>query len=126
MNDIDRYLALQPAAVRTVLEKLRRTIRATAPDAEEVMSYHMPAYKFHGMLVGFAAWKNHCGFYPWNSSTVKLFRDELKDFSCSKGAIQFTVAHPLPVALVKRILRARMKENVSRTKGKHNASTRAR
>ncbi len=88
-KNIDEYFALQPPKTRVALEKLRQIILSIAPDAEEVISYAMPAFKYHGMLVGFAAWKNHVGFYPWNSRTVEAFKEELKTYSTSKSAIQF-------------------------------------
>jgi len=115
-KNIDEYLAIQPPESRKALEKLRRIILSVAPDAEEVISYAMPAFKYHGMLVGFAGWKNHSGFYPWNSRTVNEFKDELKGYTTSKGAIQFPLEKPIPVALVKKIVKARMKENISKTK----------
>ncbi len=111
---IDEYLALQPVKVRTALKKLRQIILSAAPDAKEVISYSMPAFKYHGMLVGFAGWKNHSGFYPWNSRTVAEFRDDLKGYETSKGAIQFPLEKPIPVALVKKIVKARMKENIAK------------
>lgn len=116
IKDIDTYIAMQPETVQPVLEKLRQTINAVAPDAEELISYGMPAFKWNGMLVGFAAAKNHFGFYPWNGSTVEQFKDELKTFATSKGAIQFPIDKPLPVALVKKIVKSRMKENLSKKK----------
>lgn len=114
IKNIDSYIAVQPTNVKTFLENLRQTIKSVAPDAEEVISYNMPAFKYHGMLVGFAGAKNHCGFYPWNSRTVEEFKDDLKDFSTSKGTIRFSWEKPLPVALVKKIVKARMKENISK------------
>jgi uncharacterized protein YdhG (YjbR/CyaY superfamily) len=86
-KNIDEYLAMQPAKTRAALEKLRSIILSVAPDADEVISYAMLAFKYHGMLVGFAGWKNHSGFYPWNSRTVEEFKEELKGYSTSKGAI---------------------------------------
>src|SRR5450631_1042012 len=106
VKDIDGYLASQPTEVRMKLEKLRQTINTTAPGAEEVISYGMPAFKYEGrMLVGFAAYKKHIGFYPWNGSTVSKFKDELTDYPTSPGAIQFLLEKPLPVSLVKKIVK---------------------
>jgi uncharacterized protein YdhG (YjbR/CyaY superfamily) len=116
LKDIDAYINLQPENVRPALDKLRQTIRAVAPDAEEVISYGMPAFRYYGMLVGFAAAKNHYGFYPWNGRTVLEFKDELVGYETSKGAIRFPKDKPLPVALIKKIVKARMKENVSKAK----------
>jgi uncharacterized protein YdhG (YjbR/CyaY superfamily) len=116
VKDIDDYLAGVPPSARTKLEKLRSVILSVVPDAEEVISYGMPAFKYHGMLVGFAAWKNHVGFYPWNSRTAGEFKDELKGYNTSKGAIQFPLEKPIPVVLVKKIVKARMKENINKNK----------
>ncbi len=115
-KNIDDYLADVPPPARVKLEKLRSIILSVAPEAEEVISYAMPAFKYHGMLVGFAAWKNHVGFYPWNSRTVKEFNEELKEYSTSKGAIQFPLEKPIPVTLVKKIVKARMNENLAKAK----------
>jgi len=115
-TNIDEYLSLQPAKSKAALEKLHKIILSVAPDAEEVISYAMPAFKYHGMLVGFAGWKNHSGFYPWNSRTIAEFKDELKGYETSKGAIQFPLNKPIPVALVKKIVKARMKENELKSK----------
>jgi uncharacterized protein YdhG (YjbR/CyaY superfamily) len=115
-KDVDSYLALQPQHVRIALEKLRQIIKTSAPNAEEIISYGMPAYKFHGMLVYFAAFKNHCSFFPGNASLIEKMKDELKDYTTSKGTIQFTTGKPLPAALVKKIVKARMEENLARKK----------
>jgi len=113
-KNIDEYLAGQAPKTRTALQKLRKIILSVTPDAEEVISYAMPAFKYHGMLVGFAGWKEHVGFYPWNSRTVAEFKDELKGYETSKGAIQFPLDKPIPVTLVKKIVKARMKENMAK------------
>jgi len=115
-KDIDSYIALQPQKIKATLEKLRTIIKEVAPDAEEVISYNMPAFKYHGMLVGFAAAKNHCGFYPWNGSTVREFKKDLKEYNTSPGAIQFPWDKPLPLALIKRIVKWRVKENMNKLK----------
>jgi uncharacterized protein YdhG (YjbR/CyaY superfamily) len=116
IKDIDSYIDLQPMKIRSTLENMRKTIKDIAPDAEEVISYGMPAFKYHGMLVGFAAAKNHCGFYPWNGSTVKQFNEELKEYKTSPGAIQFPWDRPLPLALIKKIVKWRVKENMNKLK----------
>ena len=118
-KNIDDYLGLQSLESRKALEKLRQIILSVAPDAEEVISYAMPAFNYHGMLVGFAGWKNHSGFYPWNSRTIAEFKDELKGYKTSKGAIQFPLEKPIPVALVKKIVKARMKDNLAKEKLKN-------
>jgi uncharacterized protein YdhG (YjbR/CyaY superfamily) len=119
VKNIDDYLAGVPERARLKLEKLRGVILTVAPDAEEVISYGMPAFKYHGMLAGFAAWEKHVGFYPWNSRTVDEFKDELKGYNTSRGAIQFPLEKPIPIALVKKIVKARMKENELQFKQKN-------
>lgn len=113
-KDVDDYLAGVPKASRTALEKLRRIIRAAAPKASEKISYGMPVFYHDGMLVGFAAFKDHCSFFPMSVETMKAFRNELKGFDTLKGTVRFTAGKPLPAALVKRIVRARVLENAER------------
>jgi len=110
-KDVDSYLADIPVEARVTLEKLRNVIREIIPEAEEVISYQIPAYKYHGMLVGFAAFKNHCGFYLMSPALLKTFSDQLKGYDTSTGTIRFPVNKPLPTALVKKLVRARVKEN---------------
>lgn len=118
-KSIDQYLADQPEEIRILLEKLRHTILSTAPGAVEIISYGMPAFKLDGrLLVGFAAFKNHCSFFPWNGHTVDVFREELKNYHTSKGTIQFTLQKPLPVTLIKKIVKARIQENRAKSKSK--------
>lgn len=114
IKDIDSYLKQQPDKVRMVLEKLRKTIKSVAPDAEEVISYNIPSFKYYGMLVHFAAFKNHCSFFP--GGIVESMKDELKDFKISKGTIQFSVDKPIPALLVKKIVKARIKQNLEKCK----------
>ena len=115
-KDIDTYLALQPQNVRIALEKMRQVIKTTAPAAEEVISYGMPAYRYHGMLVYFAGFKNHYSLFPGNASMIAEMADELKGYKTSKGTIQFAPDKPMPVTLIKKIVKARMKENLSKQK----------
>ena len=110
---VDEYMMALPEDVRSVLEKLRATIQATAPKAEEVISYGMPGYKYKGPLVYFAAFNKHCSFFPGSSQIIKLY-DELKSYKTAKGSIQFTTDKPLPAAIVKKIVKARMQENEAR------------
>jgi uncharacterized protein YdhG (YjbR/CyaY superfamily) len=110
---IDAYIALQPAELRERLERLRETIRKAAPKAEEVISYQMPAFKQHGVLVYFALFKNHIGFFP-TASGVAAFQKELKEYKTSKGTIQFPLDKPLPVSLVTKIVKYRAKEDAEK------------
>jgi uncharacterized protein YdhG (YjbR/CyaY superfamily) len=111
-TDIDSYIALQPYNVQAALEELRQIVKSVAPEAEEVISYNMPAFKLSGMLVGFSNAKNHYGFYPWTGRTVEQFAKELEGFITTKGAIHFPKNKPLPEALIRKIVKHRMKENM--------------
>ena len=108
--NVDEYLAALPEKERSVLSNIRKTIRATAPKAEEVIGYGMPGYKYHGMLVYFAAFKNHCSFFP-GTSMLNQFGKEVEPYKTSKGTLQFTVDKPIPATLVKKIVKERMKQN---------------
>src|SRR6187401_3282035 len=104
---IDEYLAALSDDKRAALEKLRKTIRAAAPKAEECISYQLAAFRQNGMLVAFGATANHCAFYLMSSSTVAANKDELKDYDTSKGTIRFQANKPLPTALVRKLVKAR-------------------
>jgi uncharacterized protein YdhG (YjbR/CyaY superfamily) len=94
---------------RASLERLRGVIRQAAPEAQEVISYGIPTFKYHGFLASYAAFKNHCSFFPGH--TVADFADELRDYKLSKGTIQFSPDRPLPDSVVTAIIHARMAEN---------------
>jgi uncharacterized protein YdhG (YjbR/CyaY superfamily) len=112
---IDEYLAAVSADKRAALERLRRTIRSIVPKAEECISYGLAAFRLDGRpLVAFGAGKNHCAFYPMSGATVDGFKDELEAYETSKGAIRFSANKPLPVALVKKLIKARIAENEQR------------
>jgi len=111
---IDEYLAALSDDKREALEKLRKTIRAAAPKGEECISYSLPAFRLNGMLVAFGATANHCAFYPMSSTTVEAHKDELKDYDTSKGTIRFQADKPLPAALVRKLVKARIAENEAR------------
>lgn len=108
---VEEYLNDVPADKRIALEKLRKTIRSKVPKAEEYISYGMPTFKYNGPLVSYAAFKDHCSLFPWNATLIKKFGEELKEYKTSKGTIQFTVSKPLPVSLVKKLIKERVKEN---------------
>lgn len=112
-SSIDEYIAAQPPDIREKLKKLRQTITKAAPEAEEVISYQMPAYKFHGMLVYFAVFKNHISFFP-TSSGVQFFKDKLTAFEISKGTIKFPLDKPIPLRLVAEIVKFRLQENTDK------------
>ena len=113
---IDEYLAALNDDQRATLEKLRKTIRAAAPEAEECISYQLAAFRQNGMLVAFGATANHCAFYLMSSSTVEAHKDELKGYDTSKGTIRFQSDKPLPAALVRKLVKARIAENSTRLK----------
>lgn len=108
---IDEYLAVVNPTQRVALEKLRKTIRAAAPEVEECISYGIPAFRLNGRsLVFFGAWTNHCAFYPGSSATLKKFRNDLKGFQIAKGTIRFSPERPLPAALVKKLVQSRIQK----------------
>ncbi len=113
VNTIEQYMNAQPEHVRILLEKLRQVILKAAPEAEEIISYQMPAYKYYGVLVYFAAHKNHIGFYPTGSG-IKEFKNELTKFEGSKGTIRFPFDKPMPVGLITKIVKYRVTENMQK------------
>ena len=109
---IDEYLALARPEQRAVLEKLRKAVHAAAPGAEEYIGYGLAGFKFNRRpLVYFGAWENHCALYAASPAVQKKFQKELKGFEVSKGTIRFTPEKPLSVALVKKLVKARIAEN---------------
>jgi len=109
-NSVDEYINAQPENIKSLLEELRQIIKQTAPSAMEVISYGMPAYKANGVLVYFAANKQHIGFYP-TASPIVVFKDELTNYKTSKGTIQFPIKSGIPAALVKKIVEYRVQED---------------
>jgi uncharacterized protein YdhG (YjbR/CyaY superfamily) len=116
-KDIDEYISGFPKNTREILEELRATIRKAAPEAEELISYQMPAFKYHGMLVYFAVYKNHIGFYP-TPSGIEAFKKELSIYKGAKGSVQFPIDRPLPLNLISKIVKFRVKENLERANAK--------
>jgi uncharacterized protein YdhG (YjbR/CyaY superfamily) len=105
---VDEYLAGVPEPARSMMNKMRAAIRsAVPPEATETISYRIPAFKYNGVLVWFAAFSNHCSLFP-TASVVETFKNELKDFSTSKGTIHFPTDKPLPTALIKKLVKARV------------------
>jgi uncharacterized protein YdhG (YjbR/CyaY superfamily) len=110
---IDEYLAGVPEPARSTLNQIRAAIRSALPaDATETISYRMPAFRHHGVLVWFAAFAKHCSFFP-TAAVIDAFKDELKGYSLSKGTIQFPTDKPLPAALVKKMVKLRVAQNES-------------
>ena len=110
---MDEYIAAFPKEVQDILEKMRGTIRKSAPQAEEAISYGIPTFKLNGNLVHFAAFKNHIGFYPTPSAIV-AFKKELSLYRQAKGSVQFPIDQPIPFDLVKKIVRYRVGENLDK------------
>jgi uncharacterized protein YdhG (YjbR/CyaY superfamily) len=118
INTIDDYLFQLPENQQLTLEELRRVIRDAAPEAEEMISYGMPAFKYYGMLVYFAAFKNHCSFFVGNGSLVKEMGDALKGYKTVTSGIHFTPENPLPAELVRDIVLRRMAQNAGKMAAK--------
>jgi uncharacterized protein YdhG (YjbR/CyaY superfamily) len=117
IKNIDEYIAGFPKDIQAILIKMRTIIRKAAPAAEEVISYAMPAYKYNGMLVFFAAFKNHIGFYA-TPTGHKAFKKELSLYKEGKGSVQFPIDKPLPSSLITKIVKFRVKENLEKAKAK--------
>jgi uncharacterized protein YdhG (YjbR/CyaY superfamily) len=116
-SNIDEYMAGLPENIQKILEELRSTIRKAAPAAEETINYGIPTFTLNGNLVHFAAFKNHIGFYPAPSG-IEAFKKELSDYDGAKGSVQFPIKDKLPLALITKIVKFRVKENIERAKEK--------
>jgi len=111
-GEVEAYLAKVPEPARTTLEKLRATIRSIVPpDTTEKLSYGIPSFHYKGGLVAYAAFKKHCSFFPMQASLIDEMNDELKNYRTAKGTLQFPQDKPLPPALVKKMVKARIAEN---------------
>lgn len=115
---VDEYLATVPAKARATLQKLRRTIQAAAPKATEVISYQIPTFRHHGSLVAFAAFRDHCSLFVMSPPVMEALRDELRPYDTAKATIHFPAGKPLPAALVRKLVKARIGENEARVTGK--------
>lgn len=116
-KSIDDYIATFPPGVRKTLEEVRRTIRAAAPGAGETLRYRMPTFTLNGNLVHFAAYARHLGFYP-TPSAIEKFSRELSAWKGAKGSVQFPLDEPMPLSLIGRIVRFRVKEQLELAKGR--------
>jgi uncharacterized protein YdhG (YjbR/CyaY superfamily) len=112
-KSIEEYIKTFPAEIQKILQQVRETIKKAAPEAEETINYQIPTFKLNGNLVHFAAFKNHIGFYPAPSGQ-KAFEKELSVYKSGKGSVQFPLDKPIPLALIKRIVQYRVKENSSK------------
>jgi uncharacterized protein YdhG (YjbR/CyaY superfamily) len=114
---VDEYFSTLPAQTKALLQEVRKVINKSAPGAEDVISYNMPAFKLNGMLVWYAAHKEHIGFYP-KPSGLQAFKKELSGYKSSKGAVQFPLDKPLPLHLISKMVKFRVKENLEDGKKK--------
>jgi len=114
VESVDDYLASLPGDVRAALLKLRKTIRAAAPKATEEISYQVPTFKHNGGLVAYAAFPDHCSFFVMSTEVMRAHADELESYPVGKGSIRFPPDKPIPVALVKKLVKARIAENEAR------------
>jgi len=121
---VDEYLAGVPGDMRAALERLRKTIKAAAPGAQEVISYGMPVLRLHGMLVYYAAFADHCSFFVGSSTVRQRFAAELKPYAAGRGTLHFTPQRPLAASLVARIVKARVSENEARAAAKRRTGVR--
>lgn len=121
-TDIDGYISQFPADVQAVLRDMRAAIRRAAPDAKETISYRMPAFRQHGILVSFAAWTAHVGLYPPISGD-KAVEKAVARYAGPNGNLQLTLAEPMPLALTERIVRLRVKQNTERAEAKRKKKT---
>jgi uncharacterized protein YdhG (YjbR/CyaY superfamily) len=112
-KSVDDYISTFPENVQCILEEVRKAIREVVSEAEETISYQMPAFKLNGILVWYAAYKNHIGFYP-RVSAIEAFKDKLSRYQVSKGTVQFPLNEPMPVDLIKEMVRFRVKEKMGK------------
>ena len=115
---VDEYISALPAGTKKILRQVRKTIKEAAPEAEERISYGIPAFKFHGMLIWFAGWKDHISIYPKTAAIQKAFKKELDYYKGGKGTIQFPTGQPVPLDLISKIVKVRIQENLEREKTK--------
>ena len=116
-TNIDEYIAAATPAARPLLNEIRRVVRATAPEAEEFISYRMPAFRQQGVLIYFAAFKHHIGVFPPVSGDAKL-EHALEPYAGPKGNLRFPIDRPIPYALIRRIVKLRLKQNLSQASAK--------
>ncbi len=118
-TSVDEYISWFPASTQKLLQQMRATIKKAAPNAEEVISYAMPAYKQNGILVYFAGYEKHIGFYPTGRG-IEEFKSELSGYKSGKGSVQFPIDEPLPLKLIETIVKFRVLENSEKQKIKMN------
>lgn len=116
-TSIDEYISAFSPEIQEILQKLRKVIKESAPDAKEKISYAMPTFEQHGNLVHFAAFKNHIGFYPAPDG-INQFQEEVAEYHASKGTLQFPLGKPIPYELISRIVMYRVARNLEKAKAK--------
>ncbi len=122
VSSVDEYILGFPPETQKILQELRKVIKTSAPGAVEKISYQMPAFALNGILVWFAAHKNHVGFYP-TSSGIAAFKRELEGYNTAKGTVQFPLGRPLPLKLISRIVKFRVAEDAKAKRGRYDPSS---
>jgi len=122
-KSVDEYLNALPPKVRNTLGKVRKAVKSAAPMAEEGISYHVPFYKYKGAVACFAAYKDHCSFFATSHSIMQAFKNELKEYDTSGVTIRFPLDRPLPSALIKKLVLAKILENEARLWAKEKMKT---
>lgn len=123
VKTIDEFIASYPADVQAVLQKIRATIQKAAPKAKETINYGIPTFTLEGNLVHFSAFKAHIGFYP-TPSGIEKFKQELSAYELAKGSVKFPLDKPIPYALITKIVKFRVKENLEKAKAKEKTKKR--
>ena len=116
-KEVDKFISRYPKDVQVILERIRKTIRKSAPDAEEIINYGIPTFTLEGNLVHFAGFKSHIGFYP-TPSGIEKFKKELSKYKGAKGSVQFPMDQPIPYELIGKIVKFRVKENLAKAEAK--------
>lgn len=115
---VQEYISLLPAKSKAIVKELRKTIQQAAPEAEEVISYNMPSFQYEGGLVYYAAWRDHISIYPRTAALEKALKKELAPYAASKGTLKFPLSEPVPFALISKIVKIRLQENIDKIKKK--------
>lgn len=123
---VDDYIALQPVELREMLEQIRSAIKSVAPKAEEVISYMVPCYKLHGMLIAFGAHKKGCSLYAMRPDKIKQLAKEFKDIKYAGSTIHFDAGKKIPIALIKKATKLRLQENIEKAKAKEEKANAAK
>jgi uncharacterized protein YdhG (YjbR/CyaY superfamily) len=123
---VDEYLSTMPVKTKGILKEIRKVIKQAAPKAEEAISYNIPAFKFQGMLIYYAGWKDHVSIYPRTAGLEKAFKKELAPYEGGKGTIKFPIDEPIPYDLIRKLVKFRVQENLDNAAAKAKAKPKAR